>query len=446
VTRSASPDRFIVEDAERGLFRVHRKTFTDPAVLADEKARVFDRSWLYVGHESELRAHGDFRARKVGGRPVIFARGDDGAVRVLLNTCRHRGAQVCRERAGNARTFQCIYHGWTYDNRGGLCGIPGEDAYGPRFDRGELGLRCAPRTERYRGFVFVSFDPSIIPLETYLAGAREYLDVAYDAAEGALEVADGAHEYSVRANWKLLVENSMDGYHAMTTHHRYFKGFLVDVGAAGPEARRPAIGPGRALGNGHASMLLYRQSDELTDSALTSLGQTAQAEVEALHARLLARLGSERARRAMHGVGNLFVFPNFIYIDAWKVARTFYPVSPDFVEVSAWGLMPAGDSRELRHKRIQNLLAFLGPGGWATPDDNEALESCQRGFANTDVEWSDISRGMLREESALATDELQMRTFWRRWHDLITDASPRGREASSGARVEEGSARRWTVS
>jgi p-cumate 2,3-dioxygenase alpha subunit len=74
--------------------------------------------------------------------------------------------------------------------------------------------------------------------------------------------------------------------------------------------------------------------------------------------------------------------------------------------------------------RLDNFLTFLGPGGYATPDDIEMLEACQRGYANVrEVEWSDISRGMKRKEP-LASDELQMQVFWRRWNGLIAPPRP----------------------
>jgi len=87
---------------------------------------------------------------------VILVRGVDGVVRVLLNTCTHRGAQVCRERCGNAKTFQCFYHAWTFDTEGRLVGIPGEDAYSAAFDAEERALARPPHVEVYRDFVFVS--------------------------------------------------------------------------------------------------------------------------------------------------------------------------------------------------------------------------------------------------------------------------------------------------
>src|SRR5712664_867271 len=92
----------IVDDRERGLFRVHRSAFTSEEILELEREKIFAKAWLYVGHESELPKPNDFVTRSVGGRPVIFNRDRDGRVRVLLNTCRHRGAEVCRQTRGNS--------------------------------------------------------------------------------------------------------------------------------------------------------------------------------------------------------------------------------------------------------------------------------------------------------------------------------------------------------
>ena len=79
---------------------------------------------------------------------MIFCRDRQGSVRALFNVCRHRGAIVCREREGNTRQFYCIYHGWTYNTDGSLKAIPGDDAYGPGFDKKTLGLVEVPRLDR----------------------------------------------------------------------------------------------------------------------------------------------------------------------------------------------------------------------------------------------------------------------------------------------------------
>ena len=100
--------RLVVEDNENLSFSVNRKVFVSDDVLEAEHRKIFDHCWIYVGHASELKQPNDFRTRNVAGRPVIFCRDRQGAVRALINSCRHRGALVCREREGNARQFYCM--------------------------------------------------------------------------------------------------------------------------------------------------------------------------------------------------------------------------------------------------------------------------------------------------------------------------------------------------
>src|SRR3984893_6206608 len=157
---------------------------------------------------------------------MVLVRGDDKVIRVLLNTCTHRGAQVCRQRFGNARTFQCPYHAWTFNSRGQLVGVPGEESYSEAFSRDELSLP-SPGVEASRGFIFAFFDPAADSLYDYLARAREYLDLVAAQSEVGMKIVAGQQSYSARANWKLLVEIGIDGYHALPLHQRYF-GFLND--------------------------------------------------------------------------------------------------------------------------------------------------------------------------------------------------------------------------
>jgi len=103
--------------------------------------------------------------------------------------------------------------------------------------------------------------------------------------------------------------------------------------------------------------------------------------------------------------------------------RTYCPVSPGYFEVNAWALAPKNEAPLLRELRLKNYLEFLGPAGFATPDDQEMLELCQRAYATARfVEWNDLSRGMLTEDAPAPAkqDELQMRTFWRRWKELMS--------------------------
>src|SRR3954470_20756122 len=402
-------------------FRVHRAAMVDAAILEREMRRIFDACWIYAGHESEVRAPGDFVTRTICGRPVIFSRDSAGRARVFLNACRHRGAVVCRERSGNAKGYTCFYHGWSYDRDGRLDGVPGESSYPAGFDRRELGLAEPPRVDAYRGFVFVSFNPSAAPLADYLAGAREYLDLVVDQSPiGEMEIIRGTQEYAIRANWKLLVENSFDDYHLMSTHKTWLD-YMKKSGVQIPKPPKghvmPAHGVGRALGNGHAVIDNENFRGRPVAKWIPIYGEAAKPEIDRIRAEVFARLGDERGRRVCDTNRNLVVFPNLVVNDGSSVTiRTFHPMAPDAMEVTAWALGPKGESAEARRVRLDSFLTFYGPGGFATPDDVEALESVQKGMATwREVPWSVMTRGIDKEGEQLNTDELHLREFWIWW-------------------------------
>jgi p-cumate 2,3-dioxygenase alpha subunit len=238
-----------------------------------------------------------------------------------------------------------------------------------------------------------------------------------------MEIVTGTQAYSMRANWKLLVENSMDGYHARTTHKRYFD-FLVENGLDPAGVTRRRGGSGQSLGNGHAVI----QSEPLWGRPIARWGapfaEDKRAELEAIEQRMIERFGAEWAYQITQTSRNLLIFPNLIINDIMAITiRTFFPLAPDYIEINAWALAPKDESPQDRAARLDNFLTFLGPGGFATPDDVAALESCQQGFRNREVMWSDMSRGMKRAQP-LVDDELQMRAFWRQWHALMLRAQP----------------------
>jgi len=420
------PPRYIVDDPGRMDFRVHRGALVDEAVLAAERRRIFDRCWLYVGHASEVPEPGCFVTREVAGRPVILCRDSAGRVRVFLNACRHRGAMVCRERSGQARGFTCFYHGWSYDRDGRLDGVPGESSYPPGFDRAALGLAEPARVDAYRDFVFACFDAQAAPLGEYLAGATEYIDLVVDQSpSGAMEVVRGVQEYDIRANWKLLVENSFDDYHLMSTHKTWLDYMKRSgVAIARPPTRghlMPSHGVGRALGNGHGVIDNENFRGRPVAKWIPPYGEAAKPVIEALRAELVTRLGAARARRVADTNRNLVVFPNLVLNDGSSVTiRTFDPVGADRMRVRAWALGVKDEAAEARAIRLDSFLTFYGPGGFATPDDVEALESVQKGLATwREAPWSVMTRGLAKEGEQLNTDELHLRAFWQRWDALM---------------------------
>src|ERR1700733_7129688 len=226
----------IRDDRQRGSFHVRRSAMTSQEVFELEQRSIFDRCWLYLGHESEVAGPGDFLRREIAGRPLVFVRGADGEVRAFYNTCTHRGARICRQEAGNARLFQCFYHAWTFSSEGKLVGVPDEAGFGPQYSRSDYDLH-SPKHQSYRGFHFVNFDPDAEELIDYLGGVIEYIDLVADQSEVGMHVVPGTQRYGARANWKLLVENTLDGYHFFPTHERLVK-FLPGQG----DASKPLVG------------------------------------------------------------------------------------------------------------------------------------------------------------------------------------------------------------
>jgi phenylpropionate dioxygenase-like ring-hydroxylating dioxygenase large terminal subunit len=171
-----------------------------------ERARVFTRNWLYVGHDAEIPERGDYRRRTVGGRPIFLVRGSDGEPRIFFNTCTHRGALVCRRDEGNAKSFQCFYHAWTFSNSGTLVGVPGDEAYGGTWNRDEMGLRSPAHTAVYRGLHFVNYDPEAADLEVALEPKRAEIDAWCDLVSEGGDAQVGGQRLTIQANWKRVAQ------------------------------------------------------------------------------------------------------------------------------------------------------------------------------------------------------------------------------------------------
>ncbi|WP_338448214.1 aromatic ring-hydroxylating dioxygenase subunit alpha [Niallia oryzisoli] len=413
--------KYVVEDKLNSEFLVHRSVFTDQQILEREKKEIFNKCWLYIGHESEIPKNGDFVRRKVGGRNLLFTRGSDGVVRAIYNSCTHRGALVCRENKGNTKVFRCFYHAWSFTNKGELVGMPGKDGFSESFNcNGSKNLKEVTRLESYREFVFVNFDDNAISLEDYLGNAKEYLDLVADQSELGMEVLLDPQEYSVRANWKLLSENSVDSYHGMPTHKTYFE--IVST-RGGEMSKGDLQGVGLDLGNGHAVVEYTAPWGRPVGRWIPAWGEEGQKEIDEITRKLENKFGKERAERITKKNRNLLIFPNLVINDIMAITiRTFYPIEPGYMEVTGYALAAKGENEEFRRRRNDNFLEFIGPGGFATPDDNEALELCQEGFLNNqEVEWNDISKGMIREQP-LSNDEEQMRGFWRKYNEILTNS------------------------
>jgi phenylpropionate dioxygenase-like ring-hydroxylating dioxygenase large terminal subunit len=184
--------------------------YCSPARLRAELERVFRRTPTPFCPSAALPEAGSFLAREAAGTPTLAVRGDDGVVRAFRNACRHRGAQVACG-AGREKGFVCRYHGWTYGLDGALRHVPHEDGF-PGLDKRSRGLVALDAFER-GGLVHVTQEAG---------GERDdSLAAAPDVLPPDFRVISMT-EQRTAANWKVVAEGFLEGYHIFSTHRETF--------------------------------------------------------------------------------------------------------------------------------------------------------------------------------------------------------------------------------
>jgi choline monooxygenase len=196
--------------------------YTDPAILAIEHARIFQRTWQLVGTLSHACGEANGTARtiadpesyftaEVAGEPIIVVRDKQGTLRAFSNVCRHRAGPIALG-SGCKNVLRCQYHGWTYTLDGKLVGTP--DVEGVEFfDRSTMGM-VPLRVETWEQFIFVNFDASAPPLHDFL-GQIPQQAAGFEFA--GLEFAE-RRDYVIDCNWKVYVDNYLEGYHIPIAH------------------------------------------------------------------------------------------------------------------------------------------------------------------------------------------------------------------------------------
>ncbi len=437
VGRTTEETALVDVDRVNGRFRVHRSAYKSPEVFARERELIFGKCWLYVGHRTEIPKPGDFVQRTVGGRNLIFTRDRKGQVHALINSCTHRGATVCRESRGNAKVFTCPYHGWAFDSAGHLLSTFSSEGYRKDLNAdNRLDLPKPALLDDYRGFYFVNYNPRAISLADYLAGAKDVIDSYCDQAPNGdqdLYVVGGEHAYSIKANYKYLVENSYDGYHVIPTHISYLE-YLADRAKGTDDAKVVADiasvfrgkGGVDGLGHGHALLRSWVPGGRPVAQHNERWGPVVKAQVDANYRRLVEKYGEERAYYLAQMQKNLVIFPNLVFNDnVGLTIRNIEPVSPNEIHVRAWGFAHRGESAELLDIRLDNFSNFLGPAGFGSADDIEMLELCQEGIEHSPTEWTELSKGLdascedLRMQKGAPDDECQMQAYWTEWDRVM---------------------------
>ena len=188
--------------------------YTDASIHARELTRIFQRSWCYVGHETDIGAAGSYFTDDVAHQPIIVVRGHDGKVRAFYNVCQHRGHILLKDRGMLTTGITCPYHAWSYGLDGALRHAPKTgEVLG--FDKTEFGLRSLPVTN-VAGLIFVNLDKNSRPFEEAAPGFEKTLG---DSLPGLTNfVATDRMTFDIAANWKIVVDNFSEGYHIPVAH------------------------------------------------------------------------------------------------------------------------------------------------------------------------------------------------------------------------------------
>ena len=409
-------------DAELGT--VERRIFWDNDIYQMELERIFARSWLFVGHESQIPDAGDFLTTYMGEDSVIVARGDAGEINVFLNSCPHRGNRVCFADSGQSRSFTCNYHGWAFGLNGDLKKMPKMGLYkqAEGFAMGDWGLKRA-RVETFCGLIFANFDENAPGLDDYLGDFRWYLQAVLDPEEGGTEFLPGGATRSVlNCNWKFPADNFVgDIYHALWTH----------LGGAEPTlaARGGVIveneGSYQVSVNGHG----WEFNDSFLGNAATMGDRELIRYMKSRRDAITERLGEFRAN--MWGaVSSATIFPNFSFLPGYFTFRTYQPKGPEQCEIHAWTLVPRNMPEEIKDRFRRGSMRTFSPAGILEMDDGENWEhstSVNRGFVTRNQKLCymmgnthEVAQGLPGTATHGQLSDQNQRLFYKRWAEMMS--------------------------
>jgi phenylpropionate dioxygenase-like ring-hydroxylating dioxygenase large terminal subunit len=390
--RNGGYARFV--DRERGL--VSRRIFSDPDIYRAERERIFARCWLYLAHESQIPNPGDFLLVNMAEESVIVARDRERRINAFINTCRHRGNRVCRADAGNAASFTCSYHGWSYDVRGHLTGLPGaKEFYGGKIDQAQWGLPALAQVAAYNGLVFGTFDPEAPPLETYLGDMRWGLDLLLD--QGDLVAVPGTARWTMEANWKFAADNAIgDMYHAFWTHRSaVLVGHGGSNGSGGYANLNPRRRPGFTLvtdyGHGlNANLVEPEHFDYDAPAARWRKNPVAQ-----------QRLGAFRSRVNR---SNMNVFPNLFVNSGSRELMLRNPLGPTRIEIWKTVLVDRNADPAAAREEVRRSNRHFGPAGMFEQDDGENWDQSTAAAQSNVSQRYDLNYAMGLDQDEFVSD------------------------------------------
>jgi phenylpropionate dioxygenase-like ring-hydroxylating dioxygenase large terminal subunit len=421
--------------------RVHRLIYTDPAVFDREMTNIFGGTWVYLAHESQIPKPNDFVTTRLGLRPLIVTRDEKHVIRALYNRCTHRGTTICRVDKGNARAFQCPYHGWNFMNTGKLRGVPWPNGYAEKPPKDEkFNLAQVPRVESYRGFIFGTLNLDAPSLADHLGPIRKPIDEWLDRNPGGKVVVCEANRFKFKGNWKLAYDNSGDGYHVIYSH----RSLIQTENRFADEATEKGMSYYQTepdelpiyiqyMGNGHhfkdKRPALTKRAGGLW--AIESLHPG----MEHVQEKFRGKYG-ERAEAMLDLAGsepvNINVFPNLSLLG--NHIQVFQPVAFNETDTIWYGTKIEDVDGTLGEEALTDINALRmrtqeGFPNFGEVDDLSNFEQIQRGLTAPEDEWVYMHRGYgipgrieTLEDGTIkgpGTDELFMREYIREWRRLM---------------------------
>jgi anthranilate 1,2-dioxygenase large subunit len=390
------------------------RLFTEQTWFAREQQRIFRGPlWSFVGLAVEVPQAGDFKTTYIGAIPVILLRDREGQLQVLENRCAHRGALVCRELRGNQARLSCVYHQWTYDLRGRLLGVPfrggigGRGGMPPDFDPAAHNLTRL-RVEELHGLVFASFSEHSVALSDYL-GPMVVASIARLCARPLALLGD-QRQY-MHGNWKLYAENTRDPYHASLLHlfHNTFGLYRSSqTGAC-------------LLDDSHRHTMLYAKA---ATSDAQADGETYK-DLRSYDTSFKLADPSVLAGRKEFDDGItlviLSVFPNLVLqqIANTLAVRQIVTHGVDGFELVWTHFGYADDDDALRAIRLKQAN-LIGPAGFVSMEDGEAVEIVQRAVREAHEASSYIAMGGgVAEDAQHLVTESAIIGFWQAYRKVM---------------------------
>lgn len=417
--------------------QVHRDVYRDPELFELEMQRLWRRSWIYVGHDSQVPNPGDYYTADIAGEPVVMIRAADGAVHLLLNRCAHKGAKVVSATAGNCRgQLRCPYHGWTYRTDGSLRTVPLKGGYDDTSFAQSDAAKGMTRlnSASHRGFVFTRLSNEGPSFAEYFGDSLSSIDNMADRSPaGKLEIVGGVLRYLHDCNWKMFVENLNDAMHPMVAHQSsagtardLWKGQPPDVPVPMViEQFVPFVsnydffdGMGvQVYDNGHS----YSGVNFSIHSKYSSVPEYEQSMAQA-H-------GAERAqailREARH---NTIYYPSLTIKGAIQTIRVVRPLAVDKTLIESYTLRLVDAPDELLARSVTYTRLINAPTSVVGHDDLHCYRAIQEGLAASGNEWVNLQRDhQPNEQASIAgryngTSEISMRGQFRAWLAAMTEA------------------------